>query len=52
MADDVMEGKSLKESVKKRIPKGIKRTAESVNWQRGSGVRKRRRFKRKRDIFS
>ncbi len=50
VADDVLQGKSLKESAKKRVAKGIKRAAESVNWQTGSGRRKRRRITR--DIFS
>jgi len=52
VADDVLEGESLKSSMKKRIPKGIKRTADDVDWQTGSGFRKRRRRKRKRDALS
>ena len=51
VADDVLEGKSLKESAKKRIVSGIKRTADSVNWQTGSG-RRRSRKRRRRDILS
>ena len=43
VADDVLEGKSLKSSVKKRIPQGIKRSAGDVDWQTGSGIRKRRK---------
>jgi len=43
VADDVLEGKSLKLSVKKRLPQGIKRTAGDVDWQTGSGIRKRRK---------
>ena len=42
VADDVLEGESLKSSVKKRLPQGIKRTAGDVDWQTGSGFRKRR----------
>ena len=41
--DDVLEGKSLKSFVSKRIPQGIKRTAGDVDWQTGSGIRKRRK---------
>ena len=43
VADDVLEGESLKSSVKKRIPQGIKRTAGDVDRQTGSGIRKRRK---------
>jgi len=43
VADYVLEGKSLKSSVKKRIPQGIKRSAGDVDWQTGSGIRKRRK---------
>ena len=52
VAGDVLEEKPLKESTKKRLVSGIKRTADSVNWQTGSGRRRKRRFKRRRDIFS
>jgi len=56
VADDVLEGKPLKESAKKRVLSGIKRTADSVNWQTGSGRRRKRSFdsrrRRGRDIFS
>jgi len=53
VADDVLEGKNLKEAAKKRVLSGIKRTAGSMNWQTGSGRRrKRQRGTRKRDIFS
>jgi len=34
VADDVLE-ESLKSSVKKRLPQGIKRTAGGVDWQKG-----------------
>ena len=37
VADDVLDGESLKSSVKKRLPRCIKRIAGDVNWQTGSG---------------
>ena len=43
VADDVAQGKSLKESAKRRIPKGIKEAAEKINWQTGSGTSKSKR---------
>jgi len=43
VADDVLEGQSLKSSVKKRLPQGIKRAAGDMDWQTGSGFRKRRK---------
>ena len=43
VADDVLEGQSLKSSVKNRIPQGIKRAAGDMDWQTGSGFRKRRK---------
>jgi hypothetical protein len=46
IADDVLEGRSLKESASKRIPAGIKRMASTINWQTGSGV-KRKAVRRK-----
>ena len=53
VADDVLEGKSVKESAKKRVPAGIKRTVEGLIRQSGSGVRRKRKVKRRRrDIFS
>jgi len=46
VAEDVLGGgRGLKESVKKRVPEGIKRTAQSVVGQSGSGVRRRKRRK-------
>jgi len=48
IADDVIEGKKFKESAKKRIPSGIKRTLMDMMGQSGSGVR----AKRSRDIFA
>jgi len=43
VADDVLERESLKSSVTKRLPQGIKRTAGYVDWQTGSGFRTRRK---------
>ena len=51
VADDVLEGKSVKDSAKSRIPAGIKRAVFSLGNQSGSGIRKRR-VKHRRDIFS
>ena len=61
VADDVAQGKSFKESAKRRIPKGIKEAAENINWQTGSGTSKskhrgrglpRTRRRRYNDIFA
>jgi len=55
VADDVLEGRSLKESAKRRLPEGIKRTVRNLNFQSGFGVRcvKTKNKKRKRrDVFS
>jgi len=59
VADDVLgSGRGFKESVKKRVPQGIKRTAESLIRQSGSGVGGRNTRKRKKtrlranDIFA
>ena len=46
VADDVLEGQSLKESVKKRVLAGIKRTVQSLSCQSGSGIRRQRKAKR------
>jgi hypothetical protein len=46
VADDVMEGKSFKDSLVKRVPTGIKRMASDIKWQSGSGVRRRKVVKR------
>jgi len=43
VADDVVQGKSFKESVKRRIPKGIKEAAENISLQTGSGTSKSKR---------
>ena len=42
IADDVLEGKSFKDSASSRVPAGIKDIAANINWQTGSGIRKRR----------
>jgi len=55
VADDVLEGKSLKESAKLRVPAGIKRTVRGLKFQSGSGVRRVKTDKKKRkilDVFS
>ena len=54
VADDVLEGKTVKESAKRRpaTPAGIKRTLLGLGPQSGSGVRRRKRRKIARDIFS
>ena len=52
VADDVLEGKSVKDSAKTRIPAGIKRAVFSLGNQSASGIRKRRIKRRHRDIFS
>ena len=36
VADDVLEGRSLKESAKRRVPAGIKRTVRGLKFQFGS----------------
>jgi len=52
VANDVIDGKSFKESVKTHVPAGIKRTARNLKFQSGSGVRRVKRKRRKRDVFS
>ena len=47
----VLEGRSLKESAKRRVPAGIKRTIQSMGAQSGSGVGVRRRAKRRRKVL-
>ena len=46
VADDLLEGQSLKKSAKKRVPAGIKRTVQSLSRQSGSGIRRQRKAKR------
>jgi len=55
VADDVLERRSLKESAKRRVPAGIKRTVRGLKFQSGSGVRGVKTNKKKvkiRDVFS
>jgi len=55
MADDVLEGKSLKESAKRRVSAGIKRTVRGLKFKLGSAVRRVKKNKKKRkirDVFS
>jgi len=52
VADDVLEGKTVKESAKRQITTGIKRALLGLGPQSGSGVRRRKRRKIVRDIFS
>jgi hypothetical protein len=55
VAEDVFDGnKKLSESLKERVPQGIKRTINDLEFQSGSGSRKRRKIvqNRTRDIFS
>jgi len=50
VADDVLEGRSLKESAKRRVPAGIKRSVRGLKFQSGSGVRRVKTNKKKRKI--
>jgi hypothetical protein len=55
VASDVFDnGKKFTESLKERVPQGIKRTYEGLNFQSGNGLVKRRKYnkKQKRDIFT
>jgi len=58
VAEDVLGGRTLKESVKRRVPEGIKRSAQSLVAQSGSGVCSKRRKRRRKlrphskDIFA
>jgi len=55
VADDVLEGRSLKESANRRVSAGIKRTVRGLKFQSGSGVRRVKTNKKKRkihDVFS
>jgi hypothetical protein len=55
VAEDVFDSnKKLSESLKERVPQGIKRTINELDFQSGSGSRKRRKIvqNRTRDIFS
>jgi len=52
VADDVLEGKTVKESAKRRIPASIKRTLLGLGPQSGSGVRRPKVRQIALDIFS
>jgi len=60
VANDVAQGKSFKESAKRRIPAGIKEAVEKIDSQTGSGTSKskrrlrasRRKRPRYNDIFA
>jgi len=32
VADDLAQGKKIKETLKRRVPKGIKQTARNIDW--------------------
>ena len=49
VADDVLEGRLLKESAKRRVPACIKRTVRGLKFQSGSGVLCVKTNKKKRD---
>jgi len=51
VVEDVLNGRTLKDSVKRRVLEGIKRSAQSLIRQSGSGVRPKRR-KRSRKLRS
>jgi len=45
VAQDVFDnGKKLADSLKERVPEGIKRTVQDLKFQSGSGLMKRRRL--------
>jgi len=55
VADDILEGRSLKESAKRRVQEGIKRTVRNLNFQSGSGdrcVKTKYKKRKRRDVFS
>jgi len=49
--DDMVRGKTFKETAKKQMPEAIKTTVRDVDWQTGSGKSKRKRRCRHKDIF-
>ena len=56
VADDVLAGRSLKDSAKRRVTAGIKRTVRGRKFQSGSGVRRVKTNNKKkkskiRDVF-
>jgi len=55
VASDVIDGRSFSDSVKDRVPTGIKRGVEEIAFQSTPAKRRRptpRRRRRRRDIFS
>jgi len=54
IADDVLQGRSLKDFAKRRTPVGTKRTVRDLKFQSRSGVRgvKTNKKKKIRDVFS
>jgi len=55
VADDVLEGRSLKKSAKRLVHESRKRTARNLNFQSGSGIRcvkTKNKKKKRRDVFS
>ena len=57
VADDVIEGRSFVDSVKKRVPAGIKRGVEDIVFQsvpakKQRGPIRRQQRRKRRDIFS
>jgi len=55
VVEDVLDGRTLKDSIKRHVPEGIKRSAQSLIRQFGSGVRRKRSQKLRshsKDIFA
>jgi len=55
VASDVIDGRSFSDSVKDRLPTGIKRVVEEIAFQSAPAKRLKlrpRRHRRRRDIFS
>ena len=52
VADDVMRGQKFVESVKRRVPEGIKTAAQNISWQTGDGLRDVRRKRSKSESVS
>jgi len=55
VASDVIDGRSFSDSVKYRVPTGIKRGVKEIAFQSAPAKRRKptpRRHRRRRDIFS
>jgi len=55
VASDVIDGRSFSDSVKDRVPTGIKRSVEEIAFQSAPAKRRKptpRRHRRRRDILS